>query len=122
MTQVAEIPITSPITATGATGPLLADSDVDTLAISIPVSAVSGTTPSCTFTAEWAEQGTGYSSPSWDSGSAVSASALTAAGTATISLPANIADSGEPATWWRLSWTVSGTTPSFTIGTATATG
>lgn len=122
MTQVAEIPVTSPITATGATGPLLADSNAGELVVSITVSAVSGTDPSCTFTAQWAEQGTGYSDPSYDTGGAVSASALTEAGTATISLPANINDSGEPSTWWQLKWTVSGTTPSFTVSAATATG
>jgi len=124
MPEVTEdIPITSPITATGATGPLLANSNIDELTITITASEVTGTTPSITFTAEWAEQGTSYSDPSWDSGSAVSASALTAAGTKTITLPAAINDSGEPATWWRLSWTVTGTNdPSFTISAATATG
>ena len=122
MTAVIDIPVSSTITETGSTGPLLADSDVDELSISITVSAVSGTDPSITFTAQWADQGTSYGSPTYDTAGAVSASALTAAGTATISLPANINDSDEPSTWWQLVWTVSGTDPSFTIGTATATG
>jgi hypothetical protein len=122
MTDTQVIPVTSPITATGATGPLLADSDLDTLTITVTASAVTGTTPSCTFSAEWCVAGADYPPGSWDDAGAVSASALTAAGTKTITLPANINASGEASAWWRLKWTVSGTTPSFTVSVATATG
>ena len=122
MTDTQVIPVTSPITATGATGPLLADSDLDTLTITVTASAVTGTTPSATFSAEWAVPGTDFDNPSWASGTIVSASALTAAGTKTITLPPNINASGEPSQWWRLSWTVTGTTPSFTVSVATAAG
>jgi hypothetical protein len=116
------VPVPATITATGATGPLLADSDVDSLVITITASAASGTTPSITFSAEWAVQGTDEDNPSWASGTIVSASALTGAGTKTITLPPNINASGEPSQWWRLTWTVTGTTPSFTISVSTATG
>ena len=123
MTVTAAIPVPSPITATGATGPLLADSNVDTLAITITASAVTGTAPSCTFSAEWCEPDTDFQTDtSWDSGGAVAAAALTGTGTKTISLPPNINASGEAAQWWRLLWTVTGSDPSFTISVATATG
>lgn len=124
MTDTQVIPITSPITATGATGPLLADSDLDTLTITVTASAVTGTTPSATFSAEWCNAGADYppGSGQWDDSGAVAASALTAAGTKTITLPPNINASGEAAAWWRLKWTVTGTTPSFTISVATAAG
>ncbi|HEX4018184.1 MAG TPA: hypothetical protein VHX15_15725 [Frankiaceae bacterium] len=116
------IPITSPITATGNTGPLLADSDVAPLTITITASTVTGTTPSATFTAERCTPGTDTGSITWDDADAVAASALTAAGTKTITLPAKVAASGLVAGWWRLKWTVTGTTPSFTISVATAAG
>jgi hypothetical protein len=122
MTDTRVIPVTSPITATGTTGPLLADSDVAPLTITVTASTVTGTTPSCTFSAERCVPGSGFSSPTWDDAGTVSASALTAAGTKTITLPANVADSGEVAAWWRLKWTVTGTTPSFTVTVATAAG
>jgi len=119
------IPVMSPITESGATGPLLADSDVDTLSITITASAVTGTTPSCTFTAQRCVPGADYppdDSTGWDTADGVSATALTAAGTKTITLPPNVNASGEAAAWWRLKWTVTGTTPSFTVSAATATG
>lgn len=120
-----QIPITSPITASGATGPLLANSDIAALAISVTAGTVTGTSPSCTFSAEWCNPGADNppnNSTGWDDGGAVAASALTAAGTKTIALPANINASGDAAAWWRLKWTVTGTSPSFTITAATATG
>lgn len=121
-----EIPVTSPITETGATGPLLADSDVATLAIIVTASAVTGTTPSATFTAERSLPGVDDYPPDddtgWDGDNAVSATALTAAGTKTISLPPSVDASGKVGAWWRLKWTVTGTTPSFTISVATAAG
>lgn len=116
------VPITSPITVTGATGPLLADSDVAPLTITVTASAVTGTTPSATFTAERVLPGTDAGSPTWDGTGAVAATALTAAGTKTITLPPRVAASGLVAGWWRLKWTVTGTTPSFTISVATAAG
>lgn len=120
-----KIPVDSPITASGETGPLLADSDVATLAISVTASAVTGTTPSCTFTAQRSLPGADYppdDSTGWDTGGEVSATALTAAGTKTISLPPSVDAGGRVGTWWRLKWTVTGTTPSFTISAATAAG
>lgn len=120
-----KIPVTSPITASGATGPLLADSDVATLAITVTASAVTGTSPSAVFTAERCVPGADYppdSGTGWDTAHGVSATALTAAGTKTITLPPNVSASGEVAAWWRLKWTVTGTTPSFTISVATAAG
>ena len=116
------IPVTSPITATGNTGPLQADSDVAPLVITVTASAVTGTTPSATFIAERCTPGTDTGGITWDDADQVSASALTAAGTKVITLPPKADTGGQAAGWWRLKWTVTGTTPSFTISVATAAG
>lgn len=116
------IPITSPITVTGATGPLLADSDVAPLTITATAGTVTGTTPSATFTAERCLPGTDAGNPTWDGTGAVAATALTASGSKTITLPPRVAASGLVAGYWRLKWTVTGTTPSFAITVATAAG
>jgi len=123
MTVSELIPVPSPITATGETGPLAVNSDTATLTVTVTASAVTGTTPSATFTAERSLPGADFppdGSTGWDDGNAVSATALTAAGTKTITLPPSVNASGEVGAWWRLKWTVTGTTPSFTISVATA--
>lgn len=117
----------SPITATGHAGPFTAESDVALLSVSVTAGTVTGTTPSCTFTAERSLPSFGgypdvANDSDWDTASGVAAPALTASGTKTISLPPSVDGSGRVGGWWRLKWTVTGTSPSFAITAATADG
>lgn len=120
--------IASPITASGHAGPFLADSDTATLTVTVPVGTVSGTTPSITFTAERSLPGLGdypdvTDDDDWDTDNGVDATAITSSThTASISLPASVNAAGEVGGFWRLKWTVTGTTPSFAVSGATATG
>lgn len=89
------------ITATGTSGTLNASgSNLDVL---VNVSAVSGTTPSATFSVQWSMDGTTWAAAS----PADSFTAITAA----IQVVQRFT---SKAPYWRLAWTVSGTTPSFT--------
>jgi hypothetical protein len=122
-----KVHLVSPVTVTGATGPLLAESDLDALTIIVTSTAVSGTsTPTVTFTAERSLPGQDAYPPDdstgWDSDNAVSASGMTTASTKTITLPPSVDGSGRVGTWWHLKWVVTGTNPSFTISVATADG
>lgn len=120
--------LTSPIIASGHAGPLLADSDVAPLTVTVPVGTVSGTTPSVTFRAERSLPGLGdypdvTNDSDWDTTNGVAATAITASThTASIALPPSVAASGDVGGFWRLKWTVTGTTPSFAVAGATAAG
>lgn len=67
------------------------------------VLSASGTTPSLTVTVQ-SDDNSGFSSPT----SRISFSAATAAGSQWGAVVGPVTDN-----WWRVSWTVSGTTPSF---------
>lgn len=99
-------------TATGQGTGILLDGTAESLAVSVLVTAVSGTTPSCTFTVEWSNDGT-----NWAQGDAADTfTAITATGNKVKSFTVK----GLMA---RLVWTISGTTPSFTFSaTGVATG
>lgn len=119
--------LTSPITATGQAGPFIAESDVSPLSVTVTAGTVTGTTPSCTFTAErslpsLAGNPDVANAAHWDTANGVAATALTASGSKTIALPASRDASGRVGGYWRLKWTVSGTIPSFAITAATADG
>lgn len=74
------------------------------LALTVAVSAVSGTTPSMTLTVEWSQDGSTFHAGD----PADSFTALTAAG--------NVAKSfAVKGNFFRLVWTITGTTPSFTF-------
>lgn len=90
------------VTASGQSAALNASGQH--LDIEIEVTAASGTTPSVTFSVQWSEDGTNFAAPQ----TAQSFSAITAAGNAIAQFPAL-------GPYWRLVWTVSGTTPSFTF-------
>lgn len=119
--------LTSPITADGQAGPFAVESDVAPLTVVVTAGTVTGTTPSCTFTAQRSLPSlVGYpdvtNAAHWDTANGVAASALTASGSKTIALPASRDASGRIGGWWRLAYTVTGTTPSFAITAATADG
>jgi hypothetical protein len=91
------------LTASGSSTPVAVPLG-STVAISVNVTAVSGTTPSATFEVQWSHDGVNWASAD---GTADSFAAITAA--------KNVAKSFTvKGTLLRLSWTVSGTTPSFT--------
>lgn len=72
--------------------------------IQINATAVSGTTPSATFSLEWSNDGVTYS----PSSPADTFAAITAVGSVVQQFTAKAA-------YFRLAWSLSGTTPSFTI-------
>lgn len=99
-------------TATGQGSAVLIDTKAENLAVMVNVTAVSGTTPNCTFTVEWSNDGTSWAQ-------ADSADTFTAI-TATGNKVKTFAVKGVMA---RLVWTITGTTPSFTFSsTAVTTG
>ena len=90
------------ITATGneATGHTVVG---DSLSVEIIVSAVSGTTPSATFSVQWSDDGVNYAGAT----PADVFTAITAIGNAVQRFTSKGA-------YFRLAWVVTGTTPSLT--------
>lgn len=76
-----------------------------TVGVQLVVSAASGTTPSATFEVQWSIDGVNWCSAD---GTKDTFAAVTAAGNACKNLSVK-------GTWMRLAYTVSGTTPSFTV-------
>ena len=88
-------------TATGQSGTF--NTSGPHLDLEIVVTAVSGTSPSCTFSVQFSEDGTDWAAPASNS-----FTAITAAGNAAMQFTAL-------APYWRLVWTITGTSPSFTF-------
>lgn len=107
------------ITTSGVSDPIQLENDVDanTLDVVANISAVSGTTPAITFTIQ-RDNSTppGVSPPTaWTAGTA--SAALIAAGRTVVSAPSAINPAtGTSPRFYRVSWTVTGTTPSLTLG------
>lgn len=100
-------------TASGSSVAAATDS-MERLFVGVNVTAVSGSTPSMTLTLETLGlDGVWY--PVWTS------SAITAAGKVTASIGPGLATAQSFADQVRLSWAITGTTPSFTF-TASITG
>lgn len=94
-------------TASGATV-FTSGGSVTSIVIELRVTAVSGTTPQLNVSLDDTFDGT-----NWNQVAAVNAAAITAAGTTVKRI--NLRDT--PVTdQLRISWTISGTTPSFTFG------
>lgn len=113
------LPAGSVITANGSSNPIPLASDVDpsTLDVVVNVTAVSGTTPTLTVTVQRDNDAdtAAYPPSAWTTGT--SSAALTAAGRTVVSAPAAInAANGATPRYYRVSWTVGGTSPSFTLG------
>ena len=92
-------------TATGQSGPIVLTGESENLSVLVNVTAVSGTSPSCTFSVQWSNDG----GTTWADGDGPDAfTAITAAGVKakTFQIKGLLA---------RLVWTISGTTPSFTF-------
>lgn len=109
----------SVITSNGQTGPipLRDDTDSTTLDVAVDISAVSGTSPTLTVTVQRDNDANSSTYPpaAWTTGT--SSAALSAAGRTVVSAPAAInAGTGTNPRYYRVSWTVGGTSPSFTLG------
>lgn len=103
MTLPAPVPVLTgqAITATGQSAAFNTSGDLD---LEVEVTAVSGTSPSITFSVQFSMDGTNWAAPA----TADSFTAITAVGNAIAGFPAL-------APFWRLAWTVSGTSPHFTV-------
>lgn len=101
MRSVITLATASVITATGATANTGLSSDIKQATAFISVSAVSGTAPSATFTLQLSTNGVDWAD-------AASGAAMIAAGTQRIAVASNVGD------FARVSYVVTGTTPSFT--------
>lgn len=97
-------------TATGNSGPIDIAAHASNLAVLINCTAASGTTPSLTLSVEWSHDGTVFAP-------AETADAFTAITAATSKVKA-FAVKGN---YYRLVWTITGTTPSFTFTLSTYT-
>lgn len=97
-------------TATGNSGAIRVPQGSTAAAITALVTVVSGTTPSMTLSVEWSHDGTNFAVGD----TADTFTALTAAANKVKQFDVK----GE---WFRLVWTITGTTPSFTFS-ATAYG
>ena len=99
-------------TATGSSAVVPVPSTAESISFLANVTAVSGTTPSMTLTVEWTNDGTTFaSSDPVDTFTAITA------------VSAKVKTFAVRGSACRLTWTISGTTPSFTFDvSATVTG
>lgn len=102
--QAAEIVASAARTVTGNSGMVNPGEDGETLCLLVNVTAVSGTTPSMTLSVEWSADGVVWAVPE-------AADAFTALTTAVNRVKAF----ERKAPFYRVVWTISGTTPSFTF-------
>lgn len=98
------------VTTSGASAAFKLNEPAEYVAILVAVSAVTGTTPSCTFTVEWSNDGVTFAQ-------ADTADTFTAITTAVN----HVKDFSVKARYCRLVWTITGTTPSFTFGATAVT-
>jgi hypothetical protein len=91
-------------TTTGNSGALAAEKGLN-LALLVEVTASSGTTPTLDFTVEWSADGVNFAvAQAVDSFTQITAATVRAVKSFTVKMP-----------FYRLVWTVGGTTPSFTF-------
>lgn len=91
-------------TASGNSAAFKLSEPTEFVNVIVSTSAVSGTSPSCTFTVEWSNDGT-----TWAQGD--TADSFTAI-TGNVN---RVKDFSAKGVYCRLVWTITGTTPSFTI-------
>ena len=106
------------ITSSGQSGALALGSDaVNVLNLYATLSAVSGTSPSITFGVAFDNDADSATWPVSSYAAATTGSAQTPTGTDVLVASAThpVATSGDTR-YYRVTWTVSGTTPSFTVG------
>lgn len=97
-------------TSSGSSAAFKLGGPVEYVSILVAVTAVSGTTPSCTYTVEWSNDGVNF------------AQADTAdTYTAVTGVLNHVKDFSVKGVYCRLVWTITGTTPSFTFGATAVT-
>lgn len=95
--------------------PVTSDVDASTLDVVVDIAAVSGTLPTLTVSVERDAEPQRGTFPPAVFGAATSTVALNAVGRTVLSVPAAIdAKVGASPVFFRVSWTVGGTSPSFT--------
>jgi hypothetical protein len=109
------------ITASGQSSAMTLSSDaVATLNAYVTITAASGTTPSVTFGIAFDNDANSNNYPPVSYAAATTGSAQTTTGAdvlvATATAPTTASDGVTTTNYYRITWTVSGTTPSFTIG------
>lgn len=112
------LPAGTVITASGQTGPIAVASNTDpTTQDLVPViSAVSGTSPSITFTLQWDNDADTHTYPPSTWANSTGSGAKTAAGRSVVNGAKTLSPStGTSPRHFRVTWTVSGTSPSFTL-------
>lgn len=102
MAQTQQIVYGQVVTASGQSAPFEVPNAA--LSIQVDVTAVSGTSPSLALSIAWSDDGSTFSQAS----PADTFTAITAVG----SVAESFTPKGE---FYRLEWTVTGTTPSFTV-------
>lgn len=98
-------------TASGSSGPLALADGEGILNLQVTVSAVSGTTPSLALAVLWSNDGTNFGAPD---GGGDTFTAITAAGTVAKQVQAK-------GLFAQITWTLTGTSPSFTFSVIGAT-
>ncbi len=100
------------VTGSGLARQLGALSATRALYVGLHVLSAAGTTPSVTVVVE-SDDAVGMASPT----TRATFTAATAAGGQTVQIPGPVTDD-----WWRVRWTISGTTPSFLFVAAAGLG
>lgn len=99
------IQASAPQTVNGQSGGIPVPVGSSSVAVQVNVTAASGTTPSMTLTVQWSNDGTTWGSAD---GTPDTMTAITAATVVSKSFPVR-------GGFMRLSWAITGTTPSFTF-------
>ena len=92
-------------TTTGSSSAITVGSGAANLTLEVETTAASGTSPSMTLTVQWSVDGTNFGNID---GATDSFAAITATGNVVKSLPVR-------APYMQFTWTISGTSPSFTF-------
>lgn len=92
-------------TATGSSSAIAMGSGAATVELEVEVTAVSGTSPSMTLSIQWSDDGTNFGNVD---GATDAFAAITATGNVVKSMPVR-------APYMQFTWTITGTTPSFTF-------
>ncbi len=92
-------------TATGNSGAIAVGSGAANLELELEVTAASGTSPTMTLSIQWSDDGTNFGN---NDGSTDAFAQVTTTGNVTKSIPVR-------APYMQLTWTIGGTSPSFTF-------
>lgn len=106
MAAVATIVASAARTATGNSGAVQADISSRNLSVLVNVTAQSGTTPTLDFSVQWSADGTNFATPDGTADTITQFAAATGLKVKLFTVKGR---------FYRVVWTVAGTTPSFTF-------